>query len=94
MTDKHWSRRRVEAQRRHRPVSRGALAAVAGLVLAAPLLAACNGGEVDNIYKLNADIVNVDQHLHLKGPDGTEFEISIGKDANGNDVLTATRVGQ
>jgi len=75
-------------------VSRSALVAAASLVLAAPLLAACNGGEVDNIYKLNSDIVNVDQHLYLKSPDGTKFEISIGKDATGKDVLMARRVGQ
>jgi hypothetical protein len=40
------------------------------------------------------DTLFVKQHLFLNGPDGAKFEISIVKDASGNDVVTATRVGK
>jgi len=38
------------------------------------------------------DRMLITDHLYLNGPDGTTFEISVGKDANGKDVVTATRV--
>jgi hypothetical protein len=38
------------------------------------------------------DRMLITDHLYLNGPDGTTFEISVGKDANGQDVVTATRV--
>jgi hypothetical protein len=38
------------------------------------------------------DTFFITDHLYLNGPDGTTFEISVGKDANGKDVVTATRV--
>ena len=38
------------------------------------------------------DTFFITDHLYLNGPDGMTFEISVGKDANGKDVVTATRV--
>ncbi len=70
------------------PVRRFPLGVVTGLVLAASLLAAC-GGTTEEF-----DTVTINNHLYLKGPDGTKFEISVGKDASGKDVVTATRVGK
>ena len=75
------------------PVWRFALGVATGLVLAASLLAGCKGGTTENVDTLNADTITVDQHLYLKGPDGTKYEISIGKDASGKDVVIATRAG-
>jgi hypothetical protein len=33
-------------------------------------------------------------HLYLNGLGGTKYEVSIGKDASGKDVVTATPVGK
>jgi hypothetical protein len=38
--------------------------------------------------------VTIDDHLYLKGPDGTELGIRVGMDATGKDALTVTRVGE
>jgi hypothetical protein len=65
---------------------RYALDVATGLVLAASLLTACNRSETD---EFDTVVMN---HLYLKNPDGTKFEISVGKDASGKDVVTATRV--
>jgi hypothetical protein len=42
------------------------------------------GEQIDRMF--------ITDHLYLNGPDGTTFEISVGKNANGEDVVTATRV--
>ena len=66
------------------PVRRFALGVATGFVLAVSLLAACGGNYTEE------DILFVKQHLYLNGPGGTKFEISVGKDASGKDVVTAT----
>jgi hypothetical protein len=71
------------------PVRRVALGVATGLVLAASLLAGCSGGTTT---VLGTVIIN--DHLYLKGTDGTRFEISVGKDATGNDAVIVTRVGE
>lgn len=40
------------------------------------------------------DTMFITDHLYLNGPDGTTFEISVGKDPNGKDTLTLTPVGR
>ncbi|WNG91079.1 hypothetical protein [Mycobacterium sp. ITM-2016-00318] len=70
------------------PVRRFALGVATGAVLAVSLLAACGGDSTE------WDTLTVNQHLYLNGPDGTKFEISVGKDASGQDVVTATRIGE
>ena len=75
------------------PAKRFALGVATGFLLAMPLLAAC-GGQTDNLDVVNLNMLTVDQHLYLKGPDGTKFEISVGKDPSGKDVVTATPVGK
>lgn len=75
------------------PIRRYALGVATGLVLAASLLAGCGDGtSTETVDNLNAHTITVGQHLYLKAPDGTKFEISVGKDASGKDVVTATRV--
>ncbi len=37
--------------------------------------------------------MNITDHLYLN-KSGTKYEISVGKDASGNDVVTVTRVGR
>jgi hypothetical protein len=69
-------------------------AVATGVVLVGSLLVACKSDSWESVGHLNADTVTVDEHLYLKGPDGTKFEISIGKDPSGKDIVTATRVGQ
>ena len=64
------------------------LGVATGAVLAVSLLAACGGDSTE------WDTLTVNQHLYLNGPDGTKFEISVGKDASGQDVVTATRIGE
>ena len=39
------------------------------------------------------DTLVIANHLYLHGPGGTMFEISVGKDASGKDVVTATPGG-
>ena len=39
------------------------------------------------------DTMIITDHLYLHGPGGTMFEIGVGKDANGRDVVTATPAG-
>ncbi len=39
------------------------------------------------------DTLVIANHLYLHGPGGTMFEISVGKDASGKDVVTATPDG-
>jgi hypothetical protein len=39
------------------------------------------------------DTMIITDHLYLHGPTGSMFEISVGKDANGRDVVTATPAG-
>jgi hypothetical protein len=68
-------------------VRRFALGVATGFVLAVSLLAACGADSTE------WDTLTVNQHLYLKDPDGMKFEINIGKDASGQDVVTATRVG-
>jgi hypothetical protein len=75
--------------RRPHPVTRLALGIASGVVLAAPLLAGCSGGTTTEF-----DSVTVNDHLYLKAPDGTKFEISVGKDATGKDEVTVTRVDE
>jgi hypothetical protein len=67
---------------------RFALGVATGFVLAVTLLAACGGNltEEDTLY--------VKAHLYLNGPGGTKYEVSIGKDASGKGVVTATPVGK
>ncbi|HME78634.1 MAG TPA: hypothetical protein VKI00_24190 [Mycobacterium sp.] len=67
---------------------RFALGVAIGFVLAVSLLAACGGNltEEDTLY--------VKEHLYLNGPGGTKYEVSIGKDASGKDIVTATPVGK
>ena len=72
------------------PVRRFALGVATGFVLAVSLLAACGDG---GNYTAE-DTLFVKQHLYLNGPDGAKFEISVGKDASGKDVVTAARVGK
>jgi hypothetical protein len=85
-------------------VGRLALGVATGLVLAASLLATfmawsepaahsdvgvgetITGGE-------QIDTMIITDHLYLHGPDGTMFEIRVGKDASGKDVVTATPAG-
>jgi hypothetical protein len=80
------------------PVRRYALGVATCLVLAASLLAGCKNstctGCTLDVDILNADRITVGKHLYLKGPDGTKFEISVGNDASGKDVVTATPVGK
>jgi hypothetical protein len=73
------------------PVTRFALGVATGLVFAVSLLAACGGNGGNYTAE---DTLFVKQHLYLNGPDGAKFEISVGKDASGKDVVTATRVGK
>jgi hypothetical protein len=68
------------------PVRRFALGVATGFVLAVLLLAACGANFTEE------DTLFVKQHLYLNDPGGTKFEISVGKDASGKDVVTATRV--
>jgi hypothetical protein len=75
------------------PAKRFALGVATGFLLAIPLLSAC-GGQTDNLDVVSLNKLTVDQHLYLKGPDGTKFEISVGKDASGKDVVAATPVGK
>jgi hypothetical protein len=49
----------------------------------------CGGGTTTEF-----DSVTIDDHLYLKGPDGTELGIRVGMDATGKDALTVTRVGE
>jgi hypothetical protein len=83
-------------------VRRFALGVATGLVLAASLLAICmtwsrpaHSQPVGQIHTggLQIDTLIVTDHLYLRGPGGTEFEINLGKDASGKDVVTATRAG-
>ena len=69
------------------PVRRFAVGVATGFVLAVSLLAACGANYTEE------DTLFVKQHLYLNGPDGAKFEISVGKDPSGKDVVTATRVG-
>ena len=39
------------------------------------------------------DTMIITDHLYLHGPSGSTFEISVVKDANGGDVVTATPAG-
>jgi hypothetical protein len=39
------------------------------------------------------DTMIITDHLYLYGPGETVFGISVGKDASGKDVVTATRAG-
>ena len=68
---------------------RFALGVATGIVLAVSLLAACGGPTTEEL-----GILSVKQHLYLNGPDGAKFEISVGKDASGKAVVTATPVGK
>jgi hypothetical protein len=70
------------------PVRRFALGVATGFVLAVSLLAACaaNYTEEDTLF--------VKEHLYLNGPDATKYEINIGKDASGKDIVTAKPVGK
>jgi hypothetical protein len=68
-------------------VGRFALGVATGIVLAVALLAACGADSTE------WDIVTVNQHLFVKDPAGTKFEISVVKDSTGKDTLTAIRVG-
>lgn len=85
-------------------VRRFALGVATGLVLAASLLAAfmassqpaahsdvgvgeiITGGE-------QIDTLVITDHLYLRGPGATMVEISVGKDASGKNVVTATPGG-
>jgi hypothetical protein len=85
-------------------VRRFALGVATGLVLAASLVAtlmawsapaahsdvgvgeSITGGE-------QIDTLVITNHLYLHGPGGTMFEISVGTDASGKDVVTATPGG-
>lgn len=80
------------------PVRRYALGVATCLLLAPSLFAGCKNVQVEactgctlDVDNLNADRITVGHHLYLKGPDGTKFEISVGNDASGKDVVTATR---
>ena len=79
------------------PVRRFALGVATGFVLAASLLAvctACGSGPGEYISGgQQIDWITITDHLYLE-KDGTKFEISVGKDASGKDVVTATRVGK
>ena len=91
MTETVTSRDSISLRRGLRamlPVRRFALGVVTGIALSASLLAGC-GGTTEEF-----DTVTINNHLYLKGSDGTKFEISVGKDASGKDVVTATRVGK
>ena len=57
------------------PVRRYALGVATCLVLAASLLAGCGGTSTETVDNLNADTITVGQHLYVKAPDGTKFEI-------------------
>jgi hypothetical protein len=70
------------------PVRRFVLGVATGLVLAVSLLAACGGNYTEE------DTLFVKRHLYLNGPDAAKFEISVGTDASGKYVVTATRVGK
>jgi hypothetical protein len=78
------------------PVRRFAFRIATGLVLAASLLAVCTAchGPTSAIYGggKSVDWVNITDHLYLN-KNGTKYEISVGKDASGNDVVTVTPVG-
>lgn len=69
------------------PARRLGLGVATGFVLAVSVLVACAGNYTEE------DALFVKQHLYLNGPDGAKFEISVGKDVSGKDVVTATRVG-
>jgi hypothetical protein len=75
------------------PARRYGLGVATCLVLATSPMAGCDGGtSTETVDNLNAHTITVGQHLYIKAPDGTKFEISVGKDASGKDVVTATRV--
>lgn len=100
--DRRRRRRAMLHARRH------ALGAAPFLILAAWLPAGCGNGpnevssggsETCTGCTLDVDEVNVgtitgDQHLYLKFPDGTKYEISVGKDASGDRVMTPTLIGR
>jgi hypothetical protein len=92
VTLRDWTSMSPGHNHRHRrallPVRRFALGVATGFVLAVSLLAACGGNYTEE------DTLFAKQHLYLNDPGGTKFEISVGKDASGKDVVTATRVGQ
>jgi hypothetical protein len=67
---------------------RFAVGVATGFVLAVSLLAACGGNLTEE------DTLFVKEHLYLNGPGGTKYEISIGRDASGKDIVTATPVGK
>jgi hypothetical protein len=52
-----------------------------------PIAEEITGGE-------QIDRMVITEHLYLNGPDGTTFEVSVGKDANGKDTLILTPVGR
>ena len=86
------------------PVRRFALRVATGLVLAASVLAVCTscGTSVTECSGCSpartltggeqVDWMNITDHLYLN-KNGTKYEISVGKDASGNDVVTVTPVG-
>jgi hypothetical protein len=67
---------------------RFAVGVVTGFVLAVSLFAACGGNltEEDTLY--------IQEHPYLNGPGGTKYEVSIGKDASGEVLVTVTPVGR
>jgi hypothetical protein len=77
------------------PVRRFAVRVATGLVLAASLLAVCTAcsGAASTLHGgQEVDWMNITDHLYLN-KDGTKYEISVGQDASGNDVVTVTPVG-
>ncbi len=80
------------------PVWRFALRVATGLVLAAALLAVCTACRLNGpTHAINGggqevDWMNITDHLYLN-KNGTKYEISVGQDASGNDVVTVTPVG-
>ena len=59
-----------------------------GFLLAVSLLAACGANYTEE------DTLFVKQHLYINGPGATKYEIGIGKDASGKDIVTANPVGK
>ena len=96
---------RTEDRRLRAPtrVWRFALGVATGLVLAASVLAGCTscGGTYTSCTGCSpretitggeqVDWMNITDHLYLN-KNGTKYEISVGKDASGNHVVTVTPV--